>query len=77
MCQRAVCRSCRKVTYEGCGRHVEQVLAGVPTTQRCACEPAGRMGTRTAEAMSRSGPAPSRPGGGRWARLVDWVKRPS
>ncbi|MFF8309536.1 DUF6221 family protein [Streptomyces lydicus] len=26
MCQRAVCRSCRKMTYEGCGRHVGQVL---------------------------------------------------
>ena len=37
MCQRATCRSCGKATYSGCGRHVEQVLAGVPAAQRCDC----------------------------------------
>jgi hypothetical protein len=39
MCQRAVCSSCRMATFTGCGRHVEQVLAGVPAIQRCQCQP--------------------------------------
>jgi hypothetical protein len=37
MCQRTVCSRCNKFTYSGCGNHVEQVLAGVPTSQRCTC----------------------------------------
>ncbi len=37
MCQRAVCSRCGGATYRGCGNHVEQVLAGVPEAQRCAC----------------------------------------
>ncbi|BCJ75861.1 hypothetical protein CS0771_54050 [Catellatospora sp. IY07-71] len=40
MCQRAVCDKCGKATYEGCGMHVEQVLADVPKLQRCTCRPA-------------------------------------
>ena len=39
MCQRATCKSCGKATYRGCGMHVEQVLAGVPRSQRCDCPP--------------------------------------
>ncbi|MBR7830750.1 hypothetical protein KDK95_30890 [Actinospica sp. MGRD01-02] len=42
MCQRATCKTCGKATYRGCGNHVEQVLAGVPRSQRCACGPAER-----------------------------------
>jgi len=38
MCQPATCRTCKKATYRGCGRHVDQVLAGVPQSQRCACD---------------------------------------
>lgn len=37
MCQRVNCRSCGKATYRGCGMHVEQVLSGVPKSQRCDC----------------------------------------
>lgn len=40
MCQRVTCRACRKPTYTGCGRHVEEVLADVPRPQRCTCTPA-------------------------------------
>ena len=40
MCQRATCKNCGKATYRGCGMHVEQVLAGVPRSQRCDCAPA-------------------------------------
>lgn len=39
MCQRVTCGSCGKATYTGCGRHVEQVLGGVPGSKRCHCEP--------------------------------------
>lgn len=74
MCQRAVCRSCRKVTYEGCGRHVEQVLAGVPTPQRCMCESVERKRARTGEVMTRSGPVLVRPGGS--ARHTPVPRRP-
>ncbi len=35
MCSPATCPICGKVTWTGCGNHVEQVLAGVPQTQRC------------------------------------------
>ncbi|MHB9864184.1 hypothetical protein [Streptomyces sp. YIM S03343] len=38
MCQRAVCRTCGKITYSGCGQHVDQVLAGVPASERCRCK---------------------------------------
>jgi hypothetical protein len=37
MCQRVTCRRCGKPTFRGCGMHVEQVLAGVPRSQRCDC----------------------------------------
>jgi hypothetical protein len=37
MCSPAQCRSCNKVTYSGCGMHVEQVLASVPPQSRCTC----------------------------------------
>jgi hypothetical protein len=70
MCQRAVCQSCRKVTYEGCGGHVEQVLAGVPTPQRCMCEPRKRKPVR----KLMTPPGPNRPKDGRWARLIAWMK---
>jgi hypothetical protein len=40
MCSPARCARCRKVTWRGCGRHVEQVLAGVPAKDRCTCPPA-------------------------------------
>lgn len=38
MCHRVTCRTCKKPTYRGCGMHVEQVLAGVPKSQRCSCD---------------------------------------
>ncbi|HTJ69540.1 MAG TPA: hypothetical protein VL551_18525 [Actinospica sp.] len=41
MCQRVTCKTCGKATYQGCGMHVEQVLAGVPASERCRCESTG------------------------------------
>jgi hypothetical protein len=37
MCSPAICRSCGKVTYSGCGRHVDQVMASVPEPRQCTC----------------------------------------
>jgi hypothetical protein len=42
MCVRVNCDKCDKPTYAGCGRHVEQVLGGVPRDQRCTCREAAR-----------------------------------
>ncbi len=37
MCSPAICSTCRKVTYAGCGIHAAQILASVPAHQRCEC----------------------------------------
>jgi hypothetical protein len=37
MCSPANCPNCGKVTWEGCGGHIEEALAGVPQDQRCTC----------------------------------------
>lgn len=37
MCRRTKCSTCGRPTYAGCGNHVEQVLADVPTADRCTC----------------------------------------
>ena len=35
MCRPATCRTCGKTTWAGCGQHVDQVMRGVPSAQRC------------------------------------------
>lgn len=35
MCRSATCRTCGKTTWAGCGQHVDQVMAAVPSAQRC------------------------------------------
>lgn len=35
MCRAITCKKCGKTTWSGCGQHVNQVLAGVPTSKRC------------------------------------------
>ncbi len=37
MCRKVTCRKCNKVTYSGCGQHLDQVFKGVPKDQRCTC----------------------------------------
>ena len=37
MCSPATCPRCGKVTWAGCGQHVDQVMAGVPADRRCTC----------------------------------------
>lgn len=35
MCRAVKCRKCGKTTWAGCGMHVDQVMAGVPESDRC------------------------------------------
>lgn len=44
MCRRITCGTCGKPGFAGCGRHVEQVLGGVPPEKRCRCREEGRGG---------------------------------
>lgn len=37
MCRRIVCPQCKKPSYAGCGKHVEEVLGDVPPAERCRC----------------------------------------
>ena len=39
MCRAVTCRECGKTTWAGCGQHVNQVMAGVPGSQRCPGHP--------------------------------------
>lgn len=35
MCYRKRCDICNKLTYGGCGKHIEYILADVPQEDRC------------------------------------------
>jgi hypothetical protein len=35
MCRSVKCRTCGRTTWAGCGMHVDQVRAGVPSGQWC------------------------------------------
>jgi hypothetical protein len=35
MCRPVNCKVCGRKTWAGCGQHVDQVLAGVPRSDRC------------------------------------------
>jgi hypothetical protein len=37
MCFQTMCPECLKITWGGCGAHVEEVLQGVPKDQLCHC----------------------------------------
>ena len=37
MCSPIKCDDCGKVTWAGCGQHIEEALAGVPEDQLCTC----------------------------------------
>lgn len=39
MCHRVRCERCGRVGWVGCGRHVDEVMAGVPESERCQCPP--------------------------------------
>ena len=58
MCRRVQCATCGKATFAGCGMHVEQVLAGVPMSDRCQ----GHARAKAEETPSE----PKKPGSGWW-----------
>ena len=37
MCSPAQCPNCGKVTWTGCGNHIDEALAGIATEDRCTC----------------------------------------
>lgn len=37
MCTKTICATCKKPTWSGCGKHVEEALRDVPLAARCAC----------------------------------------
>lgn len=37
MCHPVPCPRCSKVTWDGCGMHVDDVMASVQPEQRCTC----------------------------------------
>jgi hypothetical protein len=39
MCRAVTCGTCGKTTWSGCGQHVDQVMAAVPSAQRCPGHP--------------------------------------
>ncbi|MFN8015432.1 MAG: hypothetical protein U0R17_02335 [Acidimicrobiia bacterium] len=38
MCRAIKCKKCGKVTWSGCGQHVDQVMAGVSEDDKCKCD---------------------------------------
>jgi hypothetical protein len=53
MCHQTTCRICKKATWAGCGQHREQVLRGVPKSQRCSCTAAEKEAARKATFFGR------------------------
>ncbi|EMF12786.1 uncharacterized protein SEPMUDRAFT_44142 [Sphaerulina musiva SO2202] len=39
MCKPAVCGTCQKSTWWGCGSHVPSVMDSINEADRCTCEP--------------------------------------
>jgi hypothetical protein len=35
MCRAVTCKKCGKTTWAGCGQHVNEVMRGVSSAQRC------------------------------------------
>ncbi|MDO4685964.1 MAG: hypothetical protein Q4A92_05395 [Corynebacterium sp.] len=58
MCRAATCPTCNKTTWTGCGRHIDQVMATVPESQRCHHKPTSNAEARSAS--SGPGEAPRR-----------------
>lgn len=42
MCHRITCFTCGRPTWEGCGEHIDQALAGVSADERCHCHAASQ-----------------------------------
>ena len=42
MCFKVQCPTCHKATWQGCGKHIESALHGVPMYDRCQGWPTGK-----------------------------------
>lgn len=58
MCRRVECPQCGKPSFAGCGMHVEQVLAGVPSEQRCQCRATARPAQSSTPTQTSPAPRP-------------------
>ncbi|KAL0082164.1 hypothetical protein J3Q64DRAFT_1846052 [Phycomyces blakesleeanus] len=38
MCYRTPCSKCGKTTWAGCGKHIDQALAGLSPEEICQCK---------------------------------------
>lgn len=38
MCMRTTCSDCGKYTWAGCGKHIQQALAGLKDEEICKCK---------------------------------------
>ena len=47
MCRPVTCKTCSKTTWSGCGQHVAQVKATVPSEQWCPGHPKSERATGT------------------------------
>lgn len=45
MCSPATCSRCNKVTWSGCGQHVDDVMRNVPQDRQCTCDSTAATGT--------------------------------
>jgi hypothetical protein len=45
MCHQTTCSTCGKITWAGCGFHVDSALRGVPKEALCVCGTAGPPST--------------------------------
>ncbi len=57
MCRAVKCRACGKTTWAGCGMHVDQVMRGVPQSERCPGHPK-RQGAEKPSLLRRIFPRP-------------------
>ena len=37
MCWLVKCGKCSKTTWNGCGKHVDQIMKNVPKMEQCSC----------------------------------------
>lgn len=57
MCRRIQCERCKKPTFAGCGKHVDQVLRNVPEDARCHCRELDAAAAQQAPASQPLSPA--------------------
>jgi len=57
MCMRAKCRQCSKITYSGCGKHLDKVFRGLDESELCRCKALSSQAIAAAAATITEGSA--------------------